>query len=298
MLHIHVGVPKSGTSTLQQVFFPRHAGIDYREWPKLPAFYEAIYAGNANYSADVLSAARSEVAAAFQPNGRPIVLSKEHLTRHNFNAGLFADRLAAVLGTFKVIITIREQLALLESGYLWDLRQLKRPWSGGIPARSFDAFLHSHWNAMSSPKQGSRIAGVEYSSIIRHYERLVGRENVGVFLFEEMTRDHNVFSDQLCKFIGVDPAAAPRIESARNPRLSKRELFAWKAMAYCVPLPLNKVVQEHLPEGVRSLLAGGDRVTVKMPDEWRIRLRQFFAPGNRYLVSEYGLPLERHGYAL
>jgi hypothetical protein len=35
----------------------------------------------------------------------------------------------------------------------------------------------------------------------------------------------------------------------------------------------------------------------QLSDAWRAKLNALYAPGNHYLVQEFSLPLQTHGYA-
>lgn len=299
MLTIHIGVPKSGTTTLQEAYFPHHSGLDFRGWPNLPSFFKALYSDGVALTNVDFVRAREEAARAFRSDQCPVVLSREHLTRHTSNIGLLAERLAAILGVFKVIITTREQLGLLESGYLWDYRLIRRPWAGGIPPRTIRKYLQNDWQTYQRWGHGSRIGAANYAGIIRLYEKTIGQENIGVFPLEELINQPKQYASRLSEFIGADPSQAPTIppNENRNPRLSKRQALVWTGMAYALPAAVHKFVSNRMPRSFDEFLTKGQRFSAPMPNDWIQRLTNFYAEGNGYIEQTYNLPLTRYGYA-
>jgi hypothetical protein len=248
----------------------------------------------------MIAECRQAVERTTSYNGKPILFSREHLTHEIFNKGLVAERLHAVFGTFKVILTIREQRSMLESAYLWHKRGLRHPWSGGIPHTSFDAYLSAHRTGLTQIGRRSRLSTGDYGAIARHYAHVVGRENVGVFLFEEMVRSPDVFCENLFGFLSVDPKVAEDLLKANrvNSRSTKREYYYWGALAYLLPLPVNRIVQRLVPNTVLRVLSSGAPMKVSLSSESEKFLANFYRDGNRYLQSEFSLPLEKYGYAL
>jgi len=130
---LHVGVPKTGTTTLQLRLFAEHPEITYLGKPydrpgvdeatntAISQLVDAVWTRTSfEYDPD---AARSLLARGMQ--GRvddhasgPVVLSEEALTQASGADRLLkAKRLRRLFGHCRVLITIREQLAALRSGH-------------------------------------------------------------------------------------------------------------------------------------------------------------------------------------
>jgi hypothetical protein len=300
---VHIGVPKTGTTTLQRHVFPNHPEIDFRSWPsyeQMPLLHDSLYSESQYISSELLDRCRKEISSFVGASKGPVLFSREHLTHEIFDKGLIAARLSSIFGAFKVIITIREQRSMLESQFLWYLRTMRKPWAAGIPPTSFDTYLAGHWNALRSIKRVSRLATGDYGAIARCYANLVGKENVGIFLFEEMVAAPDVFCEKLFGFIGVDSATARQllVGRAENKRMSMWEYRYWSALAYLTPLPINRAIQGVMPTFLLDLLRSGAPMRPVMSKEWDRRLCEFYAAGNRYLSEDFQLPLKQYGYAV
>jgi len=266
----------------------------------MPFLHDALYSESQYISSELLDRCRQEMSTSVSASKGPVLFSREHLTHEIFDKGLIAERLSSIFGAFKVIITIREQRSMLESQFLWYLRTMRKPWAAGIPPRSFDAYLAGHWNALRSINRVSRLTTGDYGAIARCYAKLVGKENVGIFLFEEMVAAPDLFCEKLFGFIGVDSAMARRLLMGRaeNKRMSTWEYRYWSALAYLTPLPMNRAIQSAMPTFLLNVLRSGAPMRPVMSAEWDNRLREFYASGNRYLSEDFQLPLEQYGYAV
>lgn len=297
---IHIGSPKTGTSTLQQQVFPRHPEIDFLFWPKrtdAPEFYNYLYSDSIRDTDEARVPAAAFLADLLSPSSKVVVFSREHLTGgKKFDMGQSARRLKPLFGDAKIIFTIRNQSNWLVSSYVAILGQAQRPWRGGLPP-TFQSYLQAQWDERY---RGRLVAG-DFGAIARCYVEQFGRDRVAVFLFEDLVANPEDYYARMFKFIGVDPSVAPNLVSqyVSNPRLTRRRYLYWRMRALCVPIALLYAFQR-VPRLTMfdRFLSGGPPVDFQISSEWRSRLEDYYRPGNRYLADTFGLPLDRHGYAL
>jgi hypothetical protein len=304
-IFIYVGAPKCATGTLQAHAFHGHPEISFHGWPPghlTPAIQTALYCETQYFKREVIERARSVVRKAYGDGPKPVVLSREHLTYYTFDAGLTADRLSQIFAGMKLILCIREQVSQLESAYLWTLRNLRVPVTA-LPYDSFETYIERNWNSFNLEENESRdivrsaFFTADYAAIVKHYERCIGRENVGVFVFEELVRNPDAFCQKLFGFIGVSPIH--RINGERvNERLTRRQYWYWWLLRMFMPLPISGAMHRWTPSRVDNWLGRGPRMEVDLSVEWRERLALTFASGNRYLAETFNLPLGDYGYAL
>ncbi len=107
---VHVGYPKTASTWLQTRVFPGHPGLDY--WRDVPGFdwVNGILELH-NFEFDGKALRERFLADRGPASGRPQVISLEALLGNVF-AGAWdtcrnADRLRAVLGEARIIISIR-----------------------------------------------------------------------------------------------------------------------------------------------------------------------------------------------
>jgi len=296
-IFVHVGVPKSGTMTLQNQIFSRHPDIVFCGWPPrdmMPDIHDAIFMENQYVTSELMKRARVEAKNKFRSPDCKVIFSREHLTDQTRNKGLIAERLKGIFDDVKIILTIREQVDALESFYLWCLAyDLFRP-----PIRSFDDFVEKQINDLRGLVAQSALTIYDYGQLVEHYVNVLGRHNIGVFLFEEMVTAPNAFLSHLYQFIGIRSVAEVRPLAKENARLTARQYWYRRAVTDHIPDRLVAAADRLVPKRLRKLLERGAPMKAHLSHSWRMRLDPIFAHGNRYLAEEFGLPLQRYGYAL
>jgi len=293
---IHVGVSKTGTSTLQEEVFPAHEGIDFRFWPAegdIPQLYDCLYADTIYDDEARFEACAQAIAESHRDATGPVLYSREHLTHQRYEKGVMAARLRRLFGKARIVITIRNQFDWIESSYIWDQNILRTPWQGLPP--SMEGYLAGQWKE----RWRSRLSSGDFGVIVRRYVELFGRENVCVLPFEEFVGEPDLFADRLFGFLGVDRERGRALMEGkhRNPRLSARERAFLRWRAWLVPLALQRVCARwNMPSAITAWLRGGPRYRAPVPQAWRERLGAHYAPGNRYIMETFALPLGRYGY--
>jgi hypothetical protein len=200
---IHIGYHKTGTTWLQNKFFPSH-----------PEFAPAINPASVWHSLIEPNAlafdpdeCRSILSGGISADPRVDVISAERLSGNPHSGGYdskqTADRLYQIFPDAKVLIVLREQTAMLNSLY----RQYVR--MGGMcpladylsPIRDgrMPLFRHEH---------------LQYHRLVHHYQQLFGKDKVCILPYELLCQDSDVFAAKICKIAGVNPQApdpAPRV---------------------------------------------------------------------------------------
>lgn len=200
-LLLHIGYHKTGTSWLQQVFFPGHPAfvplIDSTQPWNDPLMRALVAVSERNFDperARLLLAAK--LAEARPAAGQVAVISAERLSGHPFSGGhdsfAIARRLQAVAPQARVIALVREQRAMIRSVY----KQMV--------AEGFTLSL-DEWMAMRPWKGtcGFDWSHYEYDRLAQHYQRLFGRERTLFLPYERLRRERSLLLAELCAFCGV-----------------------------------------------------------------------------------------------
>lgn len=206
---IHVGLPKCGSSFLQQSGFAWHPEIaliwepgprlffELRDRAGSPGFDLAEYAGRLR---PFVARLRSRQAEA-----KRVVFSFEGFCgpqATNRNDAALAEVLRELLGPVRVVLIVREPYRLLFS--LW----------GQYIREGGRLGLRDYLNDPRSPARPADPAENIYGRVC--YDRYLqvlwdrfGRENTGLFFFEDFVGDYRSFMRQLYEFTGVDPSLMP-----------------------------------------------------------------------------------------
>lgn len=189
---VHIGLCKTGTSFLQQCFFPAIDGIHYinvhASW-----LDEIIYKNDFDFE---YKKVRSNFKTFISANSLPVLISNESLAG-NFLHGamdttMIANRLHAMHDDLKIIITIRNQMDMIDSLYRQYVHQ------GG--ALSFLNFMK-----LGAPNPiYAGLSYLNYYKLVSLYCGLFGRKNVLILKYEDLNCDYKLFLRQILDFIGVD----------------------------------------------------------------------------------------------
>ena len=194
---VHIGYHKTATTWLQRQFLPRLGdrvalfGLD-RLWAELiaPAPLEFDPGRCGRYITDLLAAHPGSVC----------VFSAERLCGNphsgGYDAAEMANRIRASFGEARILIVVREQVAMLVSNYKQYVRM------GGICG--FEEYL-------SPPRDGRmplfRLDNFRYHHLVEHYVRLFGERHVLVLPYELLRQDRAAFARRVLDYLGLDGLA-------------------------------------------------------------------------------------------
>lgn len=294
----HIGANKAGSTTLQQALFARHAEVLSLAKPKPKA--DAEQAMNAIVSA-CDDRRRGEIAldletvrglwqrALADADGRVPVYSHEELIRYHLYGEPQPERLAktvvAMAGPVRAVIVIRHQVRLIESLYIHK-------------ANSSNFLQPDGWLA-TEPENFA--FGYRFSEIAEAWTRVVGEDNVGVFIFEELAADSAAFARRLCSFMSIDADIGVQLlaNQHQNIRKSARiQAYARLRAAFFPDVSFGKALPSPLRRGWRNYLDGGRRAKVALPATWLSRINDYYSADNRKLAKRFGLPLQSYDYPM
>jgi hypothetical protein len=315
---VHVGLPKTGTTTLQSHLFPHHPEVEYlgkfigRE-PELypPGVARLVRILRKGDEDAARSAPARELLAPLRQraraSGRVLVLSDEGMIssgpRHR---QAVARSVSALLGPCRIMVVLRNPVELAESLYLQKMVWPQGPVPGAIGSvrwRSIDSWL----DEQRQRPGGGVLSNLDYSSAIRDLEGLFGRESIGLFLLEQLRDDSKSYYEALLQFLGVDVAKGLELVARKreNVRLTQRQFDALRDRCKS---PIDGLVLRHGPASLRAKIMASVRehdpnddsgaARAPMSAGQAARIADDSREGNRRLSEAYGLPLERYGYGV
>ena len=323
---LHVGMPKTATTCMQQHLFARHGQIEYLgKYPnsrssggKYPHAAVQVMTERLLRSGRprATERCRREMAAligAALAAGRVPLWSREGHTSGGRNLKRRQARFfRRAFGPSQVILFVRRPDKFMESMYFQSLKGFqksgrKRPsWTkyfGPLPRY----FSLSQWlDVMWGLRHRGAFTNLLCADTADAYAAEFGRENVRVFLFEQFAEDPPAVIRSLCRFMGIDPEEGVRLMEGKraNDRWTIEQIEKLKAIERS-PAELRafregtRQVRQRmlgLDEGNRP--RGGPKARTEVPPEWRDRMREFVRDDHRRLAVDWGLPLARYGYSV
>ncbi len=314
-LLLHIGLHKTGNDTIQKTLFSGHPEIYYigkYVRNKIPrgCLSQEIYnflnplIWNISQPLDFdrhRRVLREQILPGVEP-GKFLVGSWEGLGKSPMNEYVeIIKRLQSIFGFCRIMMTIRNPLTQAPSYYLQNIRgnflYRNRPWMGNLPYIDID-----EWLKRTISKNLTLEEVFSYSQKIQVAGNLLGKENVGVFLFEELINDPGRHYSAICDFIGIDVAQG--LELTRQRHMNKR--ITQGQVEYLQQLnnsTLYKLILKFKgPKSRKRFLdanaSDGIPANVSLSTQWKQRISDATLIGNRWIDENYNLSLQKYDYPL
>ncbi len=319
---VHIGLPKTATTTLQRHLFAFHHDIYYLGRYEGPLFREKHHKFSACRDATVQALmqqiaygnvynpdfprCRELLKQALRPamgkKQLPVWSWESYATDILARRRVRARNLKKVFGKVRIMMTLRRPVALLESAYFQQLKRDNvgvRAKFGKLPYyRSINAWLDENFN-------GEVFPHLDYAETLRIYTDLFGPANVRVFLFEKLVENSSRFFSDLCQWMGIDEAEGMRlvadcvdnqrwtstqVERLKEISLSKRKAFTFSFLGKKKRKKMLGLNEEGVP------FLQGAKARAPMSPAWRDKIFAVTKEGNRWLEQFFDLPLGEYGY--
>ncbi len=317
----HLGLDKTGTTTLQRHLFARHPEVYFlgksagpgRAYPagrdpNVDQFHRLVLeprsAGTDNARAKRLL---DRVMDRVEPSHRAVVGSWEGVAQgarpHRIKV---AEALRAVAPESRILLVLRNPIDHLPSKYLQDLRGTllgKRPAPTGYACPRFpdlDTWVRLRIEEHDLP------GSLDFANTVELYQQHFGKKHVRVQLFEDLCSNPRSFVEGVCDFFGVDAALGWELAQDRRSnerfteahwervrRIQASRLRCW-VFASLSPFRRRKqlgLTSKHPAFGARPL-------TLELSGETVRLVEAATAKGHRDLAGELGLGLAKYGYPL
>jgi Sulfotransferase domain len=300
---LHVGLPKTGTTSLQRLLFSAHPEIRYFGQTNLWHDRDAKTVLRALLLGDVAETSAAKKILADAAQERPaIVISDEALTLGEFMLRATrwpvrsdhiatAHRARAVLGEAQVLIVLRNQADWLES---WHRQGLK---TGKYVETDYWAWLNRDLGVSAE----RLLALLDYDALYEAYRHVFGPQRVHVRLYEEYRDRFEDLAAECAGLISVDTNRARRLirdgdkqnvtggQFRGLPPIVKR--LAAQSRVRCILDALPAGVHRRL----RELLAR-ERTYRRLSEADRAAIRGRFAASNARLMQVLELEDSPSGY--
>jgi hypothetical protein len=308
-LFLHVGYPKTGTSSLQHNLFSGHSEISSLQRERNIFLVRQEICNNEEIDFPTVREDAKAVVAK-QPKER-IVYSDEAYTEP-LNARTACDigptrvarRLHAVFPPedfdTEVIVVLRKQQDLLLSWYSFMYHENFK--HSTIESINDLIYKGTHNGGAVSE---AFIEWLDFREVLDAYTESFGQDRVHVLVYEQMSADLPAFLSALCSSLGIGLDEATEImETGSKRNISKKNgSYHTPSTIYNV---LGRIKYRFFPFLDSPRKYFGDRVvdairnfnsqTVEISDESMQILRSAYAEKNAYVADRYGIDLEHWGY--
>lgn len=235
----HVGYPKTATSWLQKNFFPYIKNGDYI--PRRITFETFVQPSTYAFNPD-------EIRLKFPDSKHDyLIFSLEGFIGTNHNFGLngymtseHAKRMHQVYPDAMIILFIRNQYDIISSTYLQYIK-------GGGTYNIKKFIYHKHLKNIAALTLFN-WEYFEYHKVIRMYQKLFGKDNVHIFVYEDFASDTLHFVREMSQSFNFQVDLDNINYSRVNP--SSRQLariFALLANLFTERKMINKYYLVHIP---------------------------------------------------
>jgi hypothetical protein len=294
---VHIGYHKTGTTYLQKKIFPNLTGLAYYSIDR-----EDILAGLSRSSTLDLDIESLMEKVNSIKQKRKVLYSNEGLTGPLFcttgiNKKEIADNLK-IIGVDKIIITVRNQVDLIESIYKQYIQE------GGVS--KFENFINDS-------RFSFKINHLNFSTLIKYYSDLFGKENVLILTNEELRTKEQQTVRKLESFTNSKYEDNGR---ALNPRQSNRSISSaslkllrmtnhftrspFRPSNLILPKQvttwkLRYMLQRFLDPYIVAKLFRNHSL---IKEDIRIKLEDYYREGNREVRDEFGIDLAEFNYPI
>lgn len=313
-IFVHVGYPKSASTTLQKTLFSKHSdilnlglyptnniGVDTKETSEdsiylndgyLKIFYDNMTKLNekeyAKSNNEFLF--NEKIKKYILATDKKVIFSHERFTSVFFaykDYQVKAKRLYNFFPNAKILFIIRNQYNWLMSQYRdhpFDPRNL----SSG-KATTFDEWFE----IASTDKSIKLMDNLDYYNVIQYYEDLYGRQNIGVFQFEELITDLESFSQKISDFLEINKDKTQEILSGQHENKGVSNIYNYYRQfkrSYLKNLSKKKYFPVLIEKKIEDLFKNTKyRKRYKLSLENIKILEDYYADNNLKLSQKYNL---------
>ena len=331
-IYIHIGYPKTGTTTLQKHFYPHIADVNYlgiysnRRDDSLfgldfiqNIFFESeknidfdemsMFAKNAVDQSKVAVFSHEELLSLclkktflnnFNSIGKDIVLPKPKDVALKLRKSFPEDDFDV-----HIICTIRKQDEMLTSLYA---QSYVHYYSLDKEVDTFKKFF----SIFTSQHQAHPFKNaLDYDAVISGYEEFFGSENVNVLVFEELAQNPKVFYTKLCNVLGVSTEkyakiALKKVENKRSTtesykkakKLSLFDILIRFKVKYLSSVRFSFIPKSFVHFLKNTTVSSNNKVskTIFLEDFEVEMVLNEYSESNRRISERYGLYLNEFGY--
>lgn len=291
----HIGVYKTGTTSLQNGYFSKNPGIQFLGRPfkdqDVALWIKGLYQKDSmNYTdcGTPDSIRTADTTPILQNNPKYLIISDEALTAHGVaDRGLIAQRLKEAAPRAKIILVLREQSDLLISYYYYMSRGRKH-----LQFRDFNDWFEYCGRYFNK----EIFSTLNFYNLFCIYADTFGADNLCVLLYEDLKSDTAAFYSTIDSWLGL-PQRGWNV-SVKNVRVPQRHYMWNKLRGKLLPdVRLRPLLPSFVGDKFdRYINSGSKDQGVEYTETQMDFLRKTYGRQNTLLANATGIDLAKHGY--
>jgi hypothetical protein len=321
-LFLHIGYPKTGTTTLQNFLFPHHPELHYlnNEIHESNVITQICYARENHFKRNIEKYA-SVLERATLDSSLKFVYSNESLTSFSLffrsypnpyiwtvDPNNIARKLkwffidTKIFDTVSIIITIRKPDDLIKSIYAQVYNLVYKRFK---VTNTFEKFCNY---VFKNDEIGNIKDTLHYYDIVKTYEQLFGKENLLILVFEEFRLNDLAYITKLARFMNIDEKIAYRLIQNKkiNVKSNQNNLYKTdkRSVKYYLAYHKNKLFGNTsfglsklgIIRNMDKILVPGKKINVNLDKNIKQIIGIEYKENLIKLNEEYNLKLEKYGY--
>lgn len=308
-IFIHIGYPKSASTTLQKSLFKRHSQINdlsKNSWQNKNKDFELFYYNLAFLNTIAYKSSRNldlyeqKIKAYLNSQKAQMFSFEVFSTSWHRDVYIKAKRLKELFPNAKIIVIVRNQYSFLTSLYNYYIRRSLfknapylpfHPGYTGKRLLSFEDWLDANFKY----REKGVIDDLKYYETIKLYQGIFGKNNIKIFLFEELVENLDCFVNKISDFLGINSEEAKKCLEGekKNSQYSQRFLRVLKIKNKFLPFFKTP---SFMKKPIKKFLHKGGVKKIKFPFNWRGEIRDFYKTSNKKLKQEFGLDIDKYNY--
>lgn len=316
-LYLHLGYPKTATSTLQKYLFPNFKNTSFIGKPFKSKIIEKIF--YKLYRQDSLfykkldnkNTLKKEINKYYKNVN--LIFSDETILEA-FNSKIIdkmviMQRLKDIFSDYniKVILVLRNQMSMLDSLYVYDRRKKNNYLSG---QKWVDSIIRS-LDKETYLTDNNLLGLLDYPQIISKFEKIFKSSNVKIFLYEELKENIESFFLKIGFYVKdeYEKNNIDYINMHENKRrglllmiyLSLQNIFNVKLIKYFVPLFIRRKTRNKKTNFLnyfeKKISRVGPKAKLNLTRQQYLYLHKYFTKKNQNLLKN-GLDIKKFDYPI
>ena len=314
---IHIGYPKTATTTLQKHLFSIHNEIGYIDNLDFSKqLRKAIYFQRELSFIKSIDLYKKELIILLNKydSKKVIIYSNESLLSYSMfysfepypnvrtiDPVTIARKIKYLFSNLdieiEIMIAVRRQDTMIRSLYTQVYNQV---FSKFKKTKTFDSFLEfAHQN-----KEDFIYDSLDYFNVINYYQNLFKHSKIKILIFEKLINEPEIFWKEMFEFLGVKTIDCDKNENTRNLgkniyKTDDRKLNDLLLLYKQRYFPSFKLHKKFLfLNKLANISIKGKNINIHLSDEQKNIILTHFNNSNKALSKEYDLKLEKYNYYL